>query len=155
MYHRWLHPNGFRVKEYITIIGIPLEIFGRFDEFLVLNFFSSRVFGCILGELEGGGSVTVAVVISNHWEVTGNTQHVTNDTWHMPHNMWQVTHDNFVYNFTLLSLCFCRFSNVASIRTHQDTQCHKRLSLSPEPQKNHLKLRFWSKPLSSNVIFKY
>ena len=32
------------------------------------------------GELAGGGSVVVAVGVSDMWQVTGDTQHLTTDT---------------------------------------------------------------------------
>ena len=45
-----------------------------------------RIFGslqtsllCIMGELVGGGSVTVAVGVSNRWQVALATRHVTLD----------------------------------------------------------------------------
>ena len=61
------------VKECIANIGIPLDpwtfIFCRFDVFFAFDFFSS-VLGslqtgllCILGELQGGGYVAVAVTV--------------------------------------------------------------------------------------------
>ena len=61
------------VKEYITNIGIPLDIlsFCRFDDFWRLKLF--LVFGSlqtsllciIMGELAGGGFVAVAVGVSD------------------------------------------------------------------------------------------
>ena len=48
----------------------------------------------IMGELEGGGSVAVAVGVSDNWQVTGHTQHVTHDIWHKTCYMWHMTwHD--------------------------------------------------------------
>ena len=60
------------VQECIASIGIPLDIFGffRLEDFLRYEMFS--IFAslqisilCIMGELAGGGSVTVAVAVSD------------------------------------------------------------------------------------------
>ena len=59
--HYWMDWR-LSVKEHIANIGIHLEIF-------VISLFANQLM-CIMGELAGGGSVAVAVAISD-------TQHVT------------------------------------------------------------------------------
>ena len=55
---------------------------------------------CMVGELAGGGSVAVAVGVSNMLQVTSDTGHVTHDTLqatrytrHVTPDMWYLTHD--------------------------------------------------------------
>ena len=50
---------------------------------------------CILGELTGGGSLTVAVSVSDRWQVTRNTWHVTHETWHLTPAKWHVICDTW------------------------------------------------------------
>ena len=92
--NRQLRPNGLSlrllVKEYIAIIGIPIDVFEflQFQWFCRFRFFLG--FGslknsllCIVGELTWGGFAAVAVGISGRCPVTGDTWHVTRDTWHV------------------------------------------------------------------------
>ena len=55
----------------------------------------------IISELSGGGSVAVAVGVSDSWQVTGDTRHVTRDIWHKTSDMWRMTFD-FFFLFALL-----------------------------------------------------
>ena len=48
---------------------------------------------CIMGEFAGGGSV--AVGISDRWQVTGDTVHMTRYTWHVTCDIWYVTCDRW------------------------------------------------------------
>ena len=83
------------VEERIAYIGILLDVllfFGRFDNFLRSDLI--RVLGslwtsllCIVAELTGGGSVAVAVGVSDRWQVTLDTWQVTHDTWHVTHDI--------------------------------------------------------------------
>ena len=61
--------------------------FWYFLWFFCFNFW--RFFGsfqvsllCIVGELAGGGSVAVAVSLSDKWQVTCDRWRMTHDTWH-------------------------------------------------------------------------
>ena len=66
-----------------------------FYDFLRFEFFS--VFGlcllCLMGELEGRGSVAVAVGHSDRWQVAGDIWHMTCDTINVTCDMWNMTHD--------------------------------------------------------------
>ena len=42
----------------------------------------------IMGELAGEGSVTVAVGVSDMWQVTRDMWHLTHDTWHMTYDFF-------------------------------------------------------------------
>ena len=63
------------------------DIFCCFVEFVRLNlfvFFSLQTnLLCIMGELAGGGSLAVAVCLSDKWKVTGDRRLVTYDMWHL------------------------------------------------------------------------
>ena len=76
---------------------------------------------CIDGKLAGGESVAVAV--SDIWQVTGNTQYIKHDTWHLTSDtrnltpdIWHVTHDicficfNYLFFSVLLPANVERFS---------------------------------------------
>ena len=75
------------VEEHISNITIHFQVFA-FWWFFWGGFF--RFFGslrtmllCIVGELAGGGIITVAVGVSDRWQVTRHTWHLTSDTWHL------------------------------------------------------------------------
>ena len=73
------------VEECIANSGIPLDIFRSFlfqwlfSFCIFLCFFGSLRTSllCISGELEGGGSAAVAVVVSDRWQVTRDTRQAT------------------------------------------------------------------------------
>ena len=46
-------------------------------------------------KLVGGGSVAVAVGISDMWHVIGDRWHLTRDTWHLTPDTWPITHDTW------------------------------------------------------------
>ena len=47
----------------------------------LLNFAEvKKILPCILGDVAGGGSMAVAVGVSDMRQVTGDTRHVTHDT---------------------------------------------------------------------------
>ena len=48
---------------------------------------------CLLGELAWGGSMAVALGLSDMWQVTGDTRHRTRDEWYVTHDTWHVTPD--------------------------------------------------------------
>ena len=99
------------VKERIANTGIPLDVFGFFKIKNKIKFpFWTNVpaFGslqtsilCIMRELARGGSVAVAVGVSDRWHATRNTWHMTCDTWHLTYDTW--------YFFFFLSVRFCLF----------------------------------------------
>ena len=72
---------------------------------------SSKILLCILGELAGGGSVAVAVGVSDIWQVTGDMQNGTRDTWHMIHDMWlKIKEISLFFKLALLSAHIEKFS---------------------------------------------
>ena len=50
---------------------------------------------CSWGSKHVGGSVVVAVGVSDMLEVTGDTWYVTCDRWHVTRDMWYLTHDTW------------------------------------------------------------
>ena len=73
---------------------------------------------CITVELAVGGSVTVAVDVSDRWQVTRNMGHLTCDTWHRTCDPWHMTCDTWHSSpFHSVSVCF---GIGATIRTHQN-----------------------------------
>ena len=74
---------------------------------------------CLMGELAWGGTVAVAVGVSDTWQVTGDTQHVTHDTWNVTSKTWHVTHNLFFFFFSVL----VRFGIGATIRTRRENLC--------------------------------
>ena len=57
---------------------------------------------CILRELEGGGSVAVAVSVSDRWKVKGERWHTKQYMWHVTHYTWDVTRDTCHMTFFFL-----------------------------------------------------
>ena len=54
---------------------------------------------CIVGELEGGGSLAVAVGVGVTCHVSCVTWHLACAMWHVTRNIWHVTHDMCKYSF--------------------------------------------------------
>ena len=74
---------------------------------------------CIMGELAGGGSVAVAVGISDMWQVTCNTWHMTHDMKHMTHETLHIF--SIIFYLLIMSVYIC-FGIGATIRTRQEIQ---------------------------------
>ena len=86
---------------------------------------------CKVGDLAGGKSVAVGV--SDWWQVTGDRQPLPHDILHVALDTWHVTHDTqhlFIYfyhfvcffPFLSVSIRFCPFGIGASIRTRPEIQ---------------------------------
>ena len=105
----------------VTWMGrLPLQHFSLFTDFTLDSFFLSELFNdflcfskkivflgslrtsllCKVGELAGGGSV--AVCISDRWQVTGDRLWVTWDRWQMARDRW---HFKKKIIFVLMLLC--------------------------------------------------
>ena len=82
-------------------------------------------------------SVTVAVCVSDRWQVTGDAWLWTPDTWHMTHDTWHMTHDTwhlpgdtwhmiFEYFFLFLVLLLARVERFSVFRMrffHHQLMC--------------------------------
>ena len=101
-HNRWLRPKGVSLRllvtECIANIGIPLEIFGfwQFQWFFMFKIVwvlwsLQTSLLCIVGVLERGGSVSVAVGVSDRWQVTGDRLQVIVDRWQVTHDTWHKT----------------------------------------------------------------
>ena len=65
--------------------------------------------------LAGGGSVAVAVGVSDRWQVSGDWWQMTGDTRHIKHNKWHLTCDTWHMTFYLFKkeiAPFCRLFSV-------------------------------------------
>ena len=100
------------VEGRIANIGIPPHNFSfsfLFQWLFGFGFFSSLfLLHTSLGELAGGGSVAVAVGVSDIWQVMRNM-------WHVRCYTWNVTHDYIFFP--------SHFGTGATIRTRQEIQC--------------------------------
>ena len=50
---------------------------------------------CVVWELAAGGSVVVAVGVSNMWQMTRDIWHITHDTWHLTPDTWHLSPDTW------------------------------------------------------------
>ena len=105
--------------------------FCRFNDFLCLEIFFFRfwVFAnhptVHNGEIRGWGSVAVGV--SDRWQVTRDTRHATHNMWHMTNDMWHLTCNTWHMTFNFFFPLFLIFLSVLcigfTIRTCQEIQC--------------------------------
>ena len=62
---------------------------------------SQTILLCIAGELAWGGSVAVAVGVSDTWQVASNIQYVKPDTWHLTNDTWNLKIVFFLFSFSV------------------------------------------------------
>ena len=123
----------------------------------ILVFHSNLLY--IMGELEGGGFVAVAVGLvtvdrwqgtRGNWQVTPDMWHVTPDTWH---DIWHMTHNTFCKRTVINGLHI--YGHITSVLltyptlSHDQWQCHRpvwvscNMAASPCVEKGR-RLRDWS-----------